>query len=493
MSLRLKVLLILSLVFLVGGFWSYRTVYDNIRPQYLRVMEDGMVDQTYLLARQIEAMLPDKDPEAAIPKLPIKAIMSRVNRAKIRARIYEWEKQKLDFRIYITDSKGTVRLDSDNGRDVGKDYSQWNDVYKALQGKYGGRSSREQDSYGRNINSLYTAFPIYKGKRRKPVGVLALVKSKASLMGWAERAQAKLWKGVLLGASALFILALILTQLALMPIFRLTQYARDITAGRRIDPPPTGSDEIGMLTQAFIEMKRALWKRQDIEAFVTQLTHELKSPICAIQGAAELLEDAEMPLEDRSYFLNNIEEQSRRMDDIVQRLLRLVSLEQRESLDNKEAIEVSELLDDAEQRFRTLAQRRRIKLQFHPIEAATQRLPALAGDRFLLEQALANLLQNSFHFTPEGGNIDVSVTCEEMPEGTAYKFEIVDTGPGIPGYATNRVMEKFYSLEHPDSGKKGTGLGLPFVQQVALLHGGEFTLSNGKEQGAVATLWLRIE
>lgn len=492
MSLRLKVLLCLSLVFLVGGFWAYRTVYKNIRPQYLRVMEDGMVDQTFLLTHIIASSLPDKHPERAIRQLPLRKIMRQVVEAKISARIYEWRKRSISFRIYITDSQGIVRLDTDNGRDLGKDYSKWNDVYRALRGQYGARSSREVDSYGNMTNALYTAFPIRKNG--KIVGVLSLVKSKASLTGWAERAQAKLWQGVLLGASVLFILAWLLTQLALSPIFRLTQYAKEIAAGRRTEPPPVTRDEIGTLTQAFIEMKHALWQRRDIEQFVTQLTHELKSPICAIQGAAELMEDPSMSDDTRLYFLKNIHEQSERMDDIVQRLLRLVALEQREGLDKKDKIETKALLEELRECFESQAQQRNITLS---INASEDSPLAFQGDKFLLFQALTNLLQNGFHFTPPEGRITLDVKLDHEhnnaePRRPIIIFQIEDTGPGIPEYALERVMEKFYSLEHPDTGRKGTGLGLPFVHQVALLHGGDFAIENREEAGARASMWLPI-
>ena len=270
-------------------------------------------------------------------------------------------KNRVDFRIYITDAKGIVRVDTDHGFAVGKDYSRWNDVHLALRGKYGARSSRSKNSQGVMVNAMYVAFPMYK--QGKLVGTLTLSKSKAPLTGWAIRAQNKLWQGVLLGATALFLLALLATQAVLQPIFRLTQYARAIAAGRRVDPPPIGSDEIGVLTQSFLEMKESLWERQDLERFVTQLTHELKSPISAIRGAAELLEDPDMPADKREHFLHNIQNQTRRMNDIVQRLLTLVALEQQEQLERRAQISLDELLSELEDRFLAQAQHQEVGLE----------------------------------------------------------------------------------------------------------------------------------
>ncbi len=491
MNLHLKVLFGLAVVVLGGGFWVYTMLEDNIRPQYLRVMEDGLVDQAFFLARLVENELPDQNPEKHMKPARLKVIMDDIRNSRIRARIYEWQKKYVYFRVYITNSKGIVQYDSDRGFAEGQNYKRWNDVYRALKGSYGARSSDGVDSQGRPYNAMFVAFPLYKNGRL--VGALTLSKPKTSLTGWADRAQARLWRGVLFFSSVLFVLAWLLTQLLLQPIFRLTQYARDIALGRRVPPPPISRDEIGTLTQEFVAMKQSLWQRRDLEQYVTQLTHELKSPISAIQGAAELLEDPDMPPEPKQRFLSNIAEQAERMDDIVQRLLSLVSLEQQEELSNPTTVSVDGLLSRLQKRFLPLAEQKKIHLTTDRHELCEAHL---VGDEFLLEQALVNLMQNSFNFTPSGGELSITVleqhqTLADGSRRPVVCFRVVDSGSGVPSYALDRVLEKFYSLEHPDTGKKGTGLGLPFVKQVALLHGGDFSLQNREQKsGAVATFWL---
>jgi two-component system sensor histidine kinase CreC len=331
---------------------------------------------------------------------------------------------------------------------------------------------------------MFVSFPLKRSGRI--VGVLTLCRSKSSLVGWARRAQSKLFRAVLIGGVIVFLCAWLLTQAILHPIFRLTQYARDVTQGHRVPPPSIGRDEIGELTQAFVEMKTSLLERQDLERFVTQLTHELKSPISAIQGAAELLEDEAMPATLRERFLSNIHDQARRMNDIVQRLLLLVSLEQREALERSEQISISSLLKDICERFSPQAQKQGIRLLTH---IAPNTPDTIKGDAFLIAQALANLIQNALHFTPHDGEITLSASRTD--DGSLW-LHVADTGAGIPDYALPRVLERFYSLEHPDSGKKGTGLGLPFVRQVALLHGGDFTIDNRPEGGVSANLFLPV-
>jgi two-component system sensor histidine kinase CreC len=110
------------------------------------------------------------------------------------------------------------------------------------------------------------------------------------------------------------------------------------------------------------------------------------------------------------------------------------------------------------------------------------------GERFLVRQALANLLDNALDFTPRGGVIRVSSTVADAPAGM-LAVEVFNEGEGIPDYSLARVTERFYSLPRPGSGRKSTGLGLNFVQEVAQLHGGSFAITN-VPGGVRATLAL---
>ena len=108
------------------------------------------------------------------------------------------------------------------------------------------------------------------------------------------------------------------------------------------------------------------------------------------------------------------------------------------------------------------------------------------GDRFLLQQALSNLLQNAVDFSPDGGTIHVAL----HGEGKQVRCSVQDEGPGLPDYAEQRVFEKFFSLQRPRTSQKSTGLGLNFVVQIAHLHGGDIRLSNRSDGGCNAVLTL---
>ena len=109
------------------------------------------------------------------------------------------------------------------------------------------------------------------------------------------------------------------------------------------------------------------------------------------------------------------------------------------------------------------------------------------GDKFLLGQAIGNLVDNAIAFSPSGGQIEVAI---QQKEPRAVALTVADRGQGVPEFALSRVFERFYSLPRPATGQKSTGLGLTFVREVAILHGGEVALVNRAEGGAQATLLL---
>jgi two-component system sensor histidine kinase CreC len=110
----------------------------------------------------------------------------------------------------------------------------------------------------------------------------------------------------------------------------------------------------------------------------------------------------------------------------------------------------------------------------------------LSGDPFLLRQALSNLLDNAIAFSPPGAEVVLAAEAAD----DRVQLSVRDHGPGIPDYARERIFERFYSLARPGSGLRSSGLGLPFVREVARLHGGDIVLRNHPDGGAEAVLTL---
>ena len=217
-------------------------------------------------------------------------------------------------------------------------------------------------------------------------------------------------------------------------------------------------------------MREALEGREYTERYVQTLTHELKSPLSAIRGAVELL-DEEVPPEQRGQFYQNIRTEALRMQDLVERLLQLASLEKRRSLEDVEAIDIGDLLQTIATDFRVDCMNRELEAELDCRSGLVVR-----GERFLLRQAISNLLQNAIDFSPRGGR--VGLECRAT--GASVEIDITDQGEGIPDYAWDRIFERFYSLPRPGGGKS-TGLGLNFVKEAVELHGGSVSVERDAE------------
>jgi two-component system sensor histidine kinase CreC len=123
---------------------------------------------------------------------------------------------------------------------------------------------------------------------------------------------------------------------------------------------------------------------------------------------------------------------------------------------------------------RAQAQKRGLSLH-HDLGAGDR----VTGERFLIRQALANLLDNAVDFTPAGGRVAVSGSTASLPGGApALVVHVRNDGEAIPEFALPRLTERFYSLPRPATGRKSTGLGLNFVAEVAALHGGALEVVN---------------
>jgi two-component system sensor histidine kinase CreC len=327
---------------------------------------------------------------------------------------------------------------------------------------------------------LYVAAPVKAGDAI--VGVVTVAKPTDSFTLFLDSAQRGVISAGLLVAVAIVALGAVLSLWITRPIERLTRYAKDIRDGLRPPPPHFGGGEIGALGNAFEEMRDALEGKKYVENYVQTLTHEMKSPLSAIRGAAELLQE-NMPAEQRAKFLDNIVTETARMRGLVDRLLLLSTLENRKELHDVEDVALAGLIDEVAE---SLAPQ--LAAKDLTLTRELQTVPAVACERFLVRHALANLLQNAIDFSPRGGRIAVRLE----PRAPGVALSVADEGPGVPAFALPRVFERFYSLQRPDSGHKSSGLGLSIVREAAVLHGGSATLENREPGGALATILLPL-
>ncbi|MET0289039.1 MAG: two-component system sensor histidine kinase CreC [Pseudoxanthomonas sp.] len=473
MRLGLRLFLAFFLIVGLAAFFVMRVFVNEVKPGVRQAMESTLVETANMLA----VMAADDLKRGVIATGEFSRRMAEARRRDLHADVSGFIKRTLDYRVTITDAKGVVVYDS-QGRDVGRDHSRWNDVYRTLSGEYGARSSPEAP--GDTVHTvMHVAAPIRDGEQL--IGVLTVAQPNRALEPFIVASQRNILQrgGWLIGLSALIGLAM--SWWLIRGIGGLNRYAQAVSAGQPAPPPRPRRDEIGDLGQALETMRRKLEGKAYVEQYVQSLTHEMKSPLAAIRGAAELLQEP-LPEAERERFARNIQRQEVRMTATIDKLLALAEVEQHGWLQHRERVEVGLLMAQCANDAATIAQARGIQVSVEAEEGALY----VEGDAFLLRQAVGNLLDNAVGFSPDGACVHAaaSLTAEGI------RIRVSDQGPGVPDYAQERVFERFYSLPRPATGTRSSGLGLPFVREVARLHGGSVSLINVPAGGAMATLHL---
>lgn len=476
MRLTRIVVTVLFLIIISGFYSLYNYLDEGLEAQTLQATEESMVDQVHLLAGLIENTMTGDTMDAS----SIAKGLDTAKQHEFSAKIYHKIKTQVGSNFYITDAKGIVLVDTFYTENIGKNFSHKKDVFLTLQGKYGARSTRinEQDE---TSSSMFVAAPLHN-QLGEIAGVITLYKAQSDVLSFIEgRRQWIISALVLIGFGILAFTVAIFIWL-FQPLGKLTQYARSIRDGGRPAFPNLGrGKEVNTLGLSLKEMRESIEGRNYLENYVQILTHELKSPLSAIQGAAELLEE-DMPIEQRNKFLSNIREETNRTKSIIDGLLQLSKLESMKQLDHTEFIEVSPLLHEVTELYQNAAEQKKITFQFNVSEQH-----CVTGDRLTILAAVSNIIQNALEFSHSGDVITLST--DELPNHIS--IQVTDQGAGIPDYAQDRVFENFYSLSRPPSTKKSSGLGLAFVREIAELHNGSAQLKNNTTGGVTVTLAIQ--
>lgn len=474
MRLGIRLLFAFFLINGIAAFFVLRVFTAEIKPSVREVMEDMMVDTANILAELAsDDLAAGRLEDGAVGSAFAQHVRHYATRP-IDAAIWGFSKQSLDYRIYVTDATGRVLFDSEN-RSVGADYSQWRDVARTLRGEYGARSTRDvedDDSSG----VMHVAAPIYVpgsgAEGRKIAGVLTVAKPTRTVQRFIDRAENKvLASGVLLLVLSAAV-GVAVTLWMVWNVRRLRDYALSVqgpAAGDHDSPPTTAlavpevPGELGDLARAMDRMRARLEGRDYIEGYVRALTHELKSPVAAIRGAGELLQD-DLPAADRAEFATQVVQQAERLQRIIDRLLELSKLEQRHHADAPLPVALQDCASAAVAHTQGRAGQRGITL------AITGTGSSGPWEAELVTLALTNLLDNAIDFAPAGSSVRVELSGSSVA--------VQDSGPGVPDYALPRLGERFFTTARPGGERSGSGLGLAIVRRVMALHGGQMVVRN---------------
>lgn len=246
-----------------------QNITTELIPAMRQSLEEALVDSAYLMAEVVK----DEVKNNKLENGQFAKNINEFSRRRIEAKISRQTKQDTNTLIYITNARGIVIYDS-SGKNIGKDYSQWNDVFLTLKGEYGVRTTRK-DKNDSSSSVMYVAAPIKINHRI--IGVLSIGKPSASVQPYFEAAVNKIENKILL----LLLVSLALVSLTVywltLSIRQLTLYAKDVREGKKVAVPKLREKELALLAGAMGEMRDSLEGKNYIENYLHSLTHEIKA------------------------------------------------------------------------------------------------------------------------------------------------------------------------------------------------------------------------
>lgn len=278
-------------------------------------------------------------------------------------------------------------------------------------------------------------------------------------------------------------LSVLLARRVLKPIRQLDAAAAGI-AEQKYDTrvPETGQDELGRLARTFNAMCRSIQEARDelirqeristIGRLSSSIVHDLRNPLAAIYGGAEMMMDGDLNATQLQRLAGNIYRSSRAIKDMLQELVDV----SRGSIQSPETCRLAEVVSAAVETQAATAGQHGVEIHSN-IDGAIE----LAVEPGRMERVFVNLISNAIEAMPEGGRIDISASRD----GHTVVVSVEDTGPGIPPPVRGRLFEPFVT-----SGKNGMGLGLALSRQTVLDHGGDLWVEDSKRGGAQFRLRL---
>jgi signal transduction histidine kinase len=233
--------------------------------------------------------------------------------------------------------------------------------------------------------------------------------------------------------------------------------------------------------QTVEELRRLSALRAD---FVSLVSHELRSPMAAVIGAARTLQDRWRSLtpDQREAFLALIADETNRLAALIGDVLDTSRIEAGTFSYSFTDVDLTRLVEDAVATASVGQDEVRVRA------TVAGRIPRIRGDRERLRQVVTNLIDNAVKYSPAGDEVDVNV----QPDRSFVRITVADRGPGIPYDQQRLIFEKFGRADAPGSSKPGTGLGLFIARSIAEAHGGTVDVHSRPDEGATFTLTLPV-
>ena len=269
-----------------------------------------------------------------------------------------------------------------------------------------------------------------------------------------------------------------LMRRSLQPVDEITQKAEGITStnlSQRLPVIRTG-DELERLSMALNRMIARLEDAfQQANRFSADASHELRTPLTILQLELEGMAHNRQLAPELLDQIGSALEETQRLSKIVENLLTITRLDAGEARTEKVRVDLGQLARETSEQMKLLADEKSISVHCHLNEGVY-----VEGDRYRLKQVIVNLLDNAIKYTPERGEVAITVQARDRNGA----LEVSDNGTGIPAEALPHIFERFYRTDKArsrDSG--GAGLGLAIVKAICAAHDGEVTVTSTEREG----------
>ena len=364
-----------------------------------------------------------------------------------------------NLRITWIDEDGTVLFDNDTDITGLSNHIDRPEIQTALESGEG-QSIRRSDTM--NMNTFYYALLLDNGTVLR---VSTQARTITSVLVSALPIIAIIAALILAGC---VVIGHLLTRQLMKPIEDMAENLDDtaqITVYRELEP---FADKIRVQHEGILAAAKS---RQD---FTANISHELKTPITAISGYAELIENRLADPEAEIHIAKQIRHNADRLLSLISDIIQLSELDHPELPRKFEPVDLYALALECVKEQETIANRRGIAIHCSGVSAG------ITADRSLVKEMIDNLLQNAIRYNRENGKVAVEVTIEDGHPILTVK----DTGIGIPADQQERVFERFYRVDKSRSRETGgTGLGLAIVKHIAELHSAEICMNSSVGQG----------
>ncbi|MEG1750946.1 MAG: HAMP domain-containing sensor histidine kinase, partial [Raoultibacter sp.] len=310
-----------------------------------------------------------------------------------------------------------------------------------------------------------------------------LMLSKGDVMFREQSYQAMIFAAALAIALALGI-GFLFARGLVNPINRMTKTAKDIKKGNlSARTGLTGDDEVARLGETFDEMAESIEKDRELERrLTTDVAHELRTPLMAIQSTVEAMVDG--VFEANAERLETVNSEVQRLGRLVEALLKLSRLENRSSPMSREVINVGDLISGIIATHEAFVADSGLTLRYEREDDVF-----VCGDADMLRQATANLISNAVRYTPEGGTITVKVTKGDL----MACIVVQDTGIGLSPEEIKMVFSRFWRADAGrDRASGGLGIGLAVVKEIVDRHGGWVRVEGKLDEGACFTIYVPL-